>query len=55
MPLIRAPIDQFADDVVADGYRMQADDERTKEYLQEWCSRAAIIAGERDRDLRELI
>ena len=55
VPLIRAPIDQFADDTIADGYRVQADDQRTKEFLTEWCSRAAIIAGERDRDLRELI
>jgi len=54
-PLLRAPINQFADDVVSAGYRVQADSDEARDYLSEWCESAAVIAGERNRDLRELL
>lgn len=54
-PLLRAPINQFSDDVVADGYRIEADDQATVDYLTKWCESAAVIAGERGHDLRELL
>ena len=54
-PLIRASFNQFGDDIVAEGYRVQADEDETKEFLAEWCETAAVIAGERNRDLHDLI
>ncbi|WP_254547497.1 hypothetical protein [Halomarina pelagica] len=55
VPLLRAPINQFADDVVEHGYRVTADDNDTQAFLEEWCASAAVLNGERGRDLGDLL
>jgi hypothetical protein len=54
-PIVRAPINQFADDVVSDGYRVEASSGAAQGFLDEWTDSCAVIAGERNRDLRELL
>jgi hypothetical protein len=55
VPLLRAPINQFRDDVMADGYRIVADDDRTEEFLAEWAEDAAVVNGVSDADLGRLL
>jgi hypothetical protein len=54
-PLISSPIDQMASDTTADGWRVQADDDRTQEFLGQWGKQCAIIAGETGKDFIELV
>ena len=54
-PLLSAPIDQFADDVTEDGYRIKAADDETKEFLERWASQCYIDACDRGNDLRALL
>lgn len=54
-PLVRVPINIFADDVTAPGYRVQADDEQLVADLEEWLSNAAIVGGESHRDFAEIL
>lgn len=54
-PLLSAPIDQMESDVVADGWRVKADDDRTQEFLEMWGKQCAIVAGEPNKDIIELI
>jgi hypothetical protein len=54
-PLLSAPIDQMSDDVLADGRRVVADDDRTQEFLAGWVESCAIVAGEPHRDIIELL
>lgn len=54
-PLLAAPIDQAEADILADGWRVEADDERTQQFLDEWFSQCAIVAGAPGKDLGELL
>ena len=54
-PLVHTSINIFADDVIAPGARVQADDEELEAELTQWKRNAAIIGGESHRDLDELL
>jgi len=54
-PVIGAPIEQFDDDVLADGWRIEADDEETQKFATEWCKECGIVYGETDEDLIEVV
>ncbi|MDB2225608.1 hypothetical protein PM023_13105 [Halorubrum ezzemoulense] len=54
-PLVRRGIDIFADDVVAPGYRVDADSDELVAELEEWLSTAAIVGGESHRDFTEIL
>jgi len=54
-PLLSAPIDQAVYDALSDGWRIEADDDRTEAFLTEWAEQAAIVAGEPNRDLGDLL
>lgn len=54
-PLIRASIDQYAEDVVEPGYWITAENDETRRYLEKWCSSAAVMAGDPTEDLSKLL
>lgn len=47
--------DEFASLVVEPGWRVRADNSTTEDELNEWGEQAAVVAGERHQDLRELL
>lgn len=59
-PLVRRSINQYAEDVTADGYRVVVgeendDPEGTQAFLTQWCERGAVFAGEQRHDLLDLL
>lgn len=50
-PIIRASFNQFRDDIMADGYRAEADNEGAETYLDNWSDSAATVTAERDKDI----
>lgn len=51
MPLVREPISAFAREVVEPGWYIEAESEETREELTEWLQEAAIIEGEKGKDV----
>lgn len=54
-PLIRAPIQQFANDVTEPGYKVYADDSDLEEDLEDVLQECAIVAGESGHDFLEVL
>ena len=54
-PPATAAFDQFSDDVLADGYEIEAADPETEQWLSEWASGCVIAGAQRGADLRELL
>lgn len=54
-PLVSTPLDNFASDVMAPGYRFESEDTDLAEDLQDFGEKAAIIAGEFNRDYGDLL
>jgi hypothetical protein len=54
-PILKAPIDQMADDITAEGRRAEADSEEAREYAEDWLAQAAIIGKQSGKDVIELI
>lgn len=55
VPIVQAPIDQFANDVMSDGYRIKADNESTEDYLDQWAEHGGIVASKANQDLGKII
>ena len=55
VPLLKAPIDQFNDDVMEHGYTVKAESSETQEFLSGWSESAAIVNCEKNRDLGDLL
>lgn len=55
VPLVRAPFNQFRDDIIADGYRIEADSKRTRTFLEGWSETGAVVEAERNRDIYRLL
>jgi hypothetical protein len=53
--LVRRGVNIFADDVVAPGYRVEADDDALQDELEDWLSEAAIVGGESHRDFSRVL
>lgn len=51
VPFVRASFNQFRDDVMAVGYRPEADSDSAQTYLRNWAKTAGVIGAERGRDL----
>lgn len=54
-PLIRIPINQYAEDVTAPGVRVISDDDTVSDTLESWLESSSIIAGEADQNFSDLL
>lgn len=54
VPLVRASFNQFRDDVMANGYRAEAETESAESYLENWSDTAATVGAERNRDMHAI-
>lgn len=55
VPFIRAAFNQARDDILADGYRIEADNSETQRFLNEWAESAGTIGAERNQDLHTIL
>ena len=55
VPFIRASFNQFCDDVMANGSRMEADTDGAKRYLDNWAETAGVVGAERNRPLQAIL
>lgn len=53
-PLVQKSIDSFASEVVEPGFYIECEDEKTAEEMEEWLQEAAILHGEKKKNIIKL-